>query len=93
MVMVSGVAGVGEMAMGRVVAVESRRVGCMRQYLLLSLSQRSRLASRSWAWAMASVWRREEALRVSLWDTATVEDWSSAIRPASFGKMEVTRGS
>ena len=35
----------GIMVIGRVVAALSRRVGCMRQYLLLESSQRSMLAS------------------------------------------------
>lgn len=44
-VMRLGLEGVGKMEMGRVVAAESSRVGCMRQYLLEASSQRSILAS------------------------------------------------
>ena len=79
--------------MGNVVAAESSKVGCMRQYLLLSLSHRSMLASCSCALLMASACRSALALRSSLWATATLEEWSRAIRPASLGKVQVTRGS
>lgn len=40
-----GLDGFGSISMGSVVAVESSRVGCRRQYLSLSLSQRSMLDS------------------------------------------------
>ena len=40
-----GFEGLGMISMGSVVAAESSRVGCMRQYLLLSLSHSSMLAS------------------------------------------------
>ena len=40
-----GFEGLGTISIGRVVAHESSRVGCIRQYLSLSLSQRSILAS------------------------------------------------
>ena len=42
---------------------------------------------------MASDCRSALALRSSLWATATLEEWSRAIRPANLGKMQVTRGS
>lgn len=42
---------------------------------------------------MASVCRSALAFRSSLWETATLEEWSRAIRPANLGKMQVTRGS
>lgn len=93
MVMRLGLEGVGKMDMESVVAAESRRVGCMRQYLLEASSQRSMLASCSWARWMASVWSSALACRSSLCATATLEDWSSAIRPANLGKMDVTKGS
>lgn len=48
-VILLGFEGVGKMEMERVVAAESRSVGCMRQYLLLESSQRSMLASCSCA--------------------------------------------
>ena len=88
-----GSAGFGTMSMGSVVAAESSRVGCMRQYRLLSLSHSSMLASYSWALPMASACRSALALRLSLWATATLDEWSKAIRPASLGKVQVTRGS
>ena len=40
-----GLEGLHMISMGSVVAAESSKVGCMRQYLLLSLSQSSMLAS------------------------------------------------
>ena len=61
MVIRSGEVGFGVISMRIVVAVLSRRVGCRRQKRPLSLSQRSMLASRSWAWWMASAWRRAPA--------------------------------
>lgn len=73
-VMVCGFDGFGVIRIGSVVAAESSRVGCMRQYRLLSLSQSSMLASCSWARLMASDWRSALALRSSLWATATVEE-------------------
>ena len=79
--------------MGRVVAAESRSVGCMRQYLLLESSQRSMLASCACARWMASFLSSTLAERSSLWATATLEDWSRAMRPASLGKTQVTTGS
>ena len=88
-----GFEGFGTISMGSVVAAESSRVGCMRQYLLLSLSHSSMLASCSCALLMASACRSALAFRLSLWATATLEEWSSAIRPASLGKVQVTRGS
>lgn len=42
-----GFEGLGMISIESAVAAESSRVGCMRQYLLLSLSQSSMLASRS----------------------------------------------
>lgn len=92
MVMISGFEGFGVMVMGRVVAALSSKVGCIRQYLSLASSQRSILASRSWARLTASACRETDSLRESLWDTATVEDWSRAMRPANLGKIEVMRG-
>lgn len=83
----------GMMVIGSVVAAESSSVGCIRQYLLLESSQRSMLASCSWARWMASFWSSALAVRSSLWATATFDDWSKAIRPASLGKTQVTRGS
>ena len=74
MVILLGFEGVGTISMGSVVAVESSNVGCMRQYLLLESSQRSMLASFSWARATASVCKSALALRSSLWATATLDD-------------------
>ena len=45
MVILCGLEGFGMISMGSVVATESSKVGCMRQYLLLSLSHRSMLVS------------------------------------------------
>ena len=45
MVILCGLEGFGMISIGRVVATESSKVGCMRQYLLLSLSHKSMLVS------------------------------------------------
>lgn len=82
----------GMMVIGSVVAAESSSVGCIRQYLLLESSQRSMLASCSWARWMASFWSSALAVRSSLWATATFDDWSKAIRPASLGKPRSREG-
>ena len=65
-VILCGFEGFGTISMGSVVAAESSRVGCMRQYLLLSLSHNSMLASCSCALLMASACRSALALRSSL---------------------------
>jgi len=66
MMILLGFEGVGVISIASVVALWSSRLGCIRQYLLLESSQRSMLASRSWARAIASFWRSALALRSSL---------------------------
>ncbi len=61
-----GFEGLGMISIRSAVAAESSKVGCMRQYLLLSLSHSSMLASCSCALLIAWVCRSALALRSSL---------------------------
>ena len=89
----SGFVGLGVISIFIVVAALSRSVGCKRQKRPLSQSQRSMLASRSWACLIASAWRRAPACRSRPLSTAKEEDWSRAMSPANLGKIDAISGS